>query len=168
MDFYGGVFLASALIGAEAAAEVAVSLPYSRAMEHEADDIGMRIMSRACFDPGAGPRLMHMLETHETHMKQLALDATAAGKEAHTLDDTVFRGLRTHPLNEERVRAMEQGMSAAVVTLENTNCGEYIRLLDRSLASRRLVPNEFPQNHARVLLPSSTWQGGTGTARATP
>lgn len=82
-DVFGGILIATALMGAEAATDVAVSLPYSRAMEREADDLGMRILSRACFDPAAGPRVMRMFQHYETRVKQLAeAEAEAAAAAA--------------------------------------------------------------------------------------
>ncbi|KAJ7445195.1 peptidase family M48-domain-containing protein, partial [Mycena galericulata] len=36
------------------------SLPHSRALETEADIIGLKLMSRACYDPGAAPRLVSL------------------------------------------------------------------------------------------------------------
>ena len=78
-------------------------------------------------------------------------------KDAKDLNDTVMSYLSTHPLNKERVDAMRAGMSKSLATLEETKCGEYMRALNRSLANRKIVPNEFSENHARVLLPSSRW-----------
>ena len=98
-DFFGGVFLAGALIGAEAATEVAVSLPYSRTMEHEADDLGMRIMSRACFDPGAGPRVMRMFQHYEDRAKQLATNEAAAGEAPADDDEAVNQNPRRRHIN---------------------------------------------------------------------
>lgn len=181
-DFFGGTFFASALVGAEAAAEVAVSLPFSRTMEYEADAIGQRIMSRACFDPAAGPRVMLMFERYAERMREMALQRTlaaeaAAGseggggsgtwkrREAHRieqeekeLEDTVTRYLSTHPLNNDRVVAMRATMATNLATLEETKCWEYMRALNRSLASRVMVPNEFPENQGRVFLPSEKWR----------
>ena len=132
-----------------------MTLPYSRAMEREADDIGMRIMSRACFDPGAGPRVMRMFQHYEDRAKQLAEEAAAAAAAASSssssslsnatkatkwreqdalriaedtkeLNDTVMAYLSTHPLNNERVEAMRAGMSRSLVGTCPLNPHSYI------------------------------------------
>ncbi|KAJ7785239.1 peptidase family M48-domain-containing protein [Mycena maculata] len=41
------------------------SLPHSRALETEADMIGLKLMSRACYDPGAAPRVFEDLKKLE-------------------------------------------------------------------------------------------------------
>ncbi|KAJ7445062.1 peptidase family M48-domain-containing protein [Mycena latifolia] len=41
------------------------SLPHSRALETEADIVGIRLMSRACYDPGAAPRMFEDLKKLE-------------------------------------------------------------------------------------------------------
>ncbi|KAJ7126345.1 peptidase family M48-domain-containing protein [Mycena epipterygia] len=38
------------------------SLPHSRALETEADIVGLKLMSRACYDPGAAPRMFQDLQ----------------------------------------------------------------------------------------------------------
>ncbi|KAJ7185245.1 peptidase family M48-domain-containing protein [Mycena filopes] len=38
------------------------SLPHSRALEREADIVGLKLMSRACYDPGAAPRVFESLK----------------------------------------------------------------------------------------------------------
>ncbi|KAF8205278.1 peptidase family M48-domain-containing protein [Mycena galopus ATCC 62051] len=38
-----------------------VSLPHSRALETEADKVGLKLMARACYDPGAAPRFFETL-----------------------------------------------------------------------------------------------------------
>ncbi|KAJ7143141.1 peptidase family M48-domain-containing protein [Mycena crocata] len=43
----------------------ALSLPHSRALETEADMVGLKLMSRACYDPGAAPRVFEDLKKLE-------------------------------------------------------------------------------------------------------
>ncbi|KAJ7126342.1 peptidase family M48-domain-containing protein [Mycena epipterygia] len=41
------------------------SFPHSRALETEADIVGLKLMSRACYDPGAAPRMFETLRKFE-------------------------------------------------------------------------------------------------------
>ncbi|KAJ7912313.1 peptidase M48 family protein [Mycena leptocephala] len=59
------------------------SLPHSRALETEADIVGLKLMSRACYDPGAAPRFFETLTMVEK--------------------DNIPTFLRTHPPTAERV-----------------------------------------------------------------
>ncbi|KAJ7602874.1 peptidase family M48-domain-containing protein, partial [Mycena rosella] len=59
------------------------SLPHSRALETEADTVGLKLISRACYDPGAAPRVFQDLQKLET---------------AH-----VPKFLSTHPPTPERI-----------------------------------------------------------------
>jgi len=59
------------------------SLPHSRALETEADIVGLKLMSRACYDPGAAPRFFETLKMVEK--------------------DNIPTFLRTHPPTAERV-----------------------------------------------------------------
>ncbi|KAF7325692.1 Peptidase-M48 domain-containing protein [Mycena kentingensis (nom. inval.)] len=64
------------------------TLPHSRALEHEADTVGLKLMSRACYDPAAAPRVFANLGQFE---KQNGSGAPAF--------------LSTHPSSDERVQA---------------------------------------------------------------
>ena len=46
----------------EVAALVGFFLPFSRRAETEADMIGLRLMARACFDPGAATAMLAKLD----------------------------------------------------------------------------------------------------------
>ncbi|KAK7044376.1 peptidase family M48-domain-containing protein [Favolaschia claudopus] len=60
------------------------SLPHSRALETEADIVGLKLMSRACYDPGAAPRFFEDMSRLEE------------GNNIPTF-------LRTHPQTSERI-----------------------------------------------------------------
>ena len=95
------------------------SLPMSRAAETEADYVGMRIASRACFSPAAAPAIWHQLSeedkmagafharyfsTHPAHAQRVD-DLNAHLDEGwaecrshcrgHTLVDTIMRDVKT-------------------------------------------------------------------------
>lgn len=178
-DFLGGAVTASAMVGAEAAATLAVSLPYSRTMEYEADEIGMRLLAGACFDPDAGPRMMSTLEAFAVEQRRRLAERESSstrdgsetagnGRRRMRLngDDErarkeMERYLSTHPLNEERIAAMrERIMPRLFESASNSDCGEYVAALQSSmgLRHRRLPPNAHDANKGKVFIPTSKWR----------
>ena len=175
-DFLGGAVTASAMVGAEAAAELAVSLPYSRTMEYEADEIGMRLLAGACFDPDAGPRMMSTLEAFASEeRRRLTERESATMRDGSASSSSVMRVngddderrkemeryLSTHPLNEERIAAMrERIMPRLFESASNSDCGEYVAALQSSmgLRHRRLPPNAHDANRGKVFIPTSKWR----------
>ena len=176
-DFLGGAVTASAMVGAEAAAELAVSLPYSRTMEYEADEIGMRLLAGACFDPDAGPRMMSTLEAFAVEQRRLAERESSSTRDGSfngvQRRSTSFNGdderarkemeryLSTHPLNEERIAAMrERIMPRLFESASNSDCGAYVAALQSSmgLRHRRLPPNAHDANKGKVFIPTSKWR----------
>jgi Peptidase family M48 len=69
------------------ASTLLLDLPNSRAQEREADLIGLRLMSRACYDPGAAPAMFERLGKVEAA-------ASAQG----------FEFTRTHPRSDTRAK----------------------------------------------------------------
>ena len=171
-DFLGGAVTAAAMVGAEAAAELALSLPYSRTMEYEADEIGMRLLTGACFDPDAGPRMMSTLEAFAVERRRLTERESAtrdgsAGKSVMRVngDDEharkeMERYLSTHPLNEERIAAMRERAPRLFKSASNSDCGAYVAALQSSMRSRhrRLPPNAHDANKGKVFIPTSKWR----------
>ena len=173
-DFLGGAVTASAMVGAEAAAELAVSLPYSRTMEYEADEIGMRLLTGACFDPDAGPRMMSTLEAFASEERRRLTERESATMRDGSASSSVMRVngdderrkemeryLSTHPLNEERIAAMrERIMPRLFESASNSDCGEYVAALQSSmgLRHRRLPPNAHDANRGKVFIPTSKWR----------
>lgn len=175
-DFLGGAVTASALIGAEAAAELAVSLPYSRTMEYEADEIGMSLLTGACFDPDAGPRMMSTLEAFASEERRRTTDPTESTTRDGSAEKSVMRVngdeelarkemeryLSTHPLNEERIAAMRSLAPRLFESASNSDCGAYVAALQSSMGlgsrRRRLPPNAHDANRGKVFIPTSKWR----------
>lgn len=173
-DFLGGAATASALIGAEAAAELAVRLPYSRTMEYEADEIGMSLLAGACFDPDAGPRMMSTLEAFASEERRRLTERESATMRDGSASSSVMRVngddderrkemeryLSTHPLNEERIAAMRERMPRLFESASNSDCGAYVAALQSSmgLRTRRLPPNAHAANKGKVFIPTSKWR----------
>jgi len=81
------------------ATDVGVLLPYSRANETEADQIGLTLMARAGYDPNAA---VHFWEKFSAGRDQSAIE--------------VF--LSTHPGGAERISELKKAMLAAVMEYE--------------------------------------------------
>jgi len=66
---------------------------YSRSQEHEADDLGVRYLSRAGYNPDAMANFLQALENHS------ALEAAEAGRKQNNIPNY----LSTHPVTAERI-----------------------------------------------------------------
>ncbi|GHE20487.1 M48 family metallopeptidase [Halomonas urumqiensis] len=77
-------------------AQLGISLPFSRAHEEEADLMGLAIMAQAGFDPQQSVALWRNM-------------AAAGGGQPPEF-------LSTHPANDSRIDALQQGMEEAVAT----------------------------------------------------
>jgi hypothetical protein len=73
--------------------------PRARASESEADEIGLHILARACYDPEANVRMLQRLASHER-----AATKGATGELAM---------LRTHPLTKDRVERVRAALPGA-------------------------------------------------------
>lgn len=78
------------------------ALPHSRAAEKEADEIGIRLLARSCYDPAANVQMLQRLADHEKR----AGGAAAA----------VPAFVRTHPLTEARVESVRKLLPEAYKT----------------------------------------------------
>lgn len=81
-------------------------LSYSRNQEFQADDLGIRYMSRAGYDPFEAADMLNSLGA------QTSLDARARGQEADSTPDWA----RTHPLSADRVLRATQKAAATEIT----------------------------------------------------
>lgn len=101
LDFLTGNMLATYLL----------ELPNSRTQEIEADLIGLRLMSRACYDPRAAPEMFERLSK---------------------LDDEKITFFATHPSSENRVKKLKEALPAAYsVLVGNPQCGAVRDSLER-------------------------------------
>jgi predicted Zn-dependent protease len=78
-----------------AGAQVGVLLPFSRAQESEADHIGLILMAKAGYEPGTAVEFWRRMSK------------AAGGK------DSTPEFLRTHPLDEKRIKAIEDELPEA-------------------------------------------------------
>ncbi|KAJ2918909.1 hypothetical protein MD484_g1505, partial [Candolleomyces efflorescens] len=92
-----------------------LELPNSRTQEREADLIGLRLMSKACYNPGAAPAMFERLGQ---------LEKSVMSRKA-------FEFVQTHPASENRVKYLEAALPEAYQIVEsNPECAEARRQLD--------------------------------------
>lgn len=84
--------------------EVGVALPHSRAQELEADRLGLRYMARAGYDPREA---IAFWKRFGAYQKEQGGGGT-------------FEFLRTHPLDETRIRALQEQMPQAIAEYRKT------------------------------------------------
>ncbi|BEJ16005.1 hypothetical protein CspHIS471_0506100 [Cutaneotrichosporon sp. HIS471] len=80
-----------------------MKLPNSRTSESEADDIGLRLMAKACYDPNEAPKVWERM--------------SEMGGGGGSLDI-----ISTHPANRKRIKALEKELPLAN-ELVAANCG---------------------------------------------
>ncbi|ESK88758.1 peptidase m48 family protein [Moniliophthora roreri MCA 2997] len=96
-----------------------VDLPNSRTQEREADIIGLRLMSKACYDPKGAPEMFSRLGELESKMSRLPEFMT------------------THPLSTSRVKYLEELLPQAYEVLAaSPDCS---RIRDQATAFRDLA-----------------------------
>src|SRR5688572_7085724 len=127
-----GALLVGVVTGSGQLAQVAAqgaqlfSLRYSRNQELEADDLGVRYMTAAGYDPGASPTLLASLGTWsdlEVRFQGREQDQRAAPSWA-----------RTHPLSADRVRrATEQAQRTGRVGQGLRNRDQHLQVLNGML-----------------------------------
>ncbi|KAJ6570818.1 peptidase family M48-domain-containing protein [Mycena vulgaris] len=93
------------------------SLPHSRALETEADIIGLKLMSRACYDPGAAPRVFETFKNLETA--------------------NVPKFLSTHPSTPERIAHLKTLLPESYdIRNSNPECSQLDEMRSRGFWSR--------------------------------
>ncbi|KAK2465041.1 hypothetical protein APHAL10511_003117 [Amanita phalloides] len=90
--------------------DLMLELPNSRAQEREADYIGIKLMSRACYDPSASPQMFDRLDKEESKISKGSFD---------------FDFLRTHPSSRSRVEYLKQILPEAyAIRASKPECGD--------------------------------------------
>lgn len=69
-------------------------LPYSRKLEREADYVGVRLMTDACYDPAASPRVFQSLARMQ--------------EKSGMQESRVTNMLSTHPMFKDRIKALNE------------------------------------------------------------
>lgn len=124
-----GVAAISAVTGSERLSQVAgaaaalFTLRYSRKHEHEADDLGVRYLRQAGYNPYAAADMLNALGRH-----QQFVTATRGSGEANTIPEWAL----THPLTENRIARAR--VAAAATGAETKalvdNRAAYLQALD--------------------------------------
>ena len=87
--------------------DLIITLPYSRKLEKEADEVGLKLAARACFDVREVPKFwerMHSIDKHSIVQKN--------------------DWLSTHPSHENRVGWLTEWLPDALMLRQNLNCPE--------------------------------------------
>lgn len=90
-------------------AHVLLHLPYSRKLELEADHIGLELMARACYDPGASPRMFAKLA-------QLQESSSIGGPK----NKLAISLLSTHPVFSDRISKINKLLPEAEQIYQTT------------------------------------------------
>lgn len=86
-----------------------LSLPNSRRIESEADELGLRIMSQACYDPRQAIQFWQRMNADGAHSGPLA--------------DSAKQLLSTHPVNSQRISNIQQWLPNAERIYHSQHCG---------------------------------------------
>jgi len=93
-----------------AAVTLLLSLPNSRKLENEADEIGLQLMSKACFDPEEAQHLWERMSASEDKSR-----GSSIGKAVESV-------LSTHPVSSSRIENMKKWLPAAKAIREESGC----------------------------------------------
>jgi predicted Zn-dependent protease len=93
---------------------------YSRSQEHEADDLGVRYLARAGYNPDAMSDFLRSLEaSSELEARRLGVQSSAI--------DSYFS---THPVTAERVQRAAQAANQYPENANETNRLDYLRMIN--------------------------------------
>ncbi|CAG7726591.1 unnamed protein product [Allacma fusca] len=109
---------------------ILLSLPYSRAMEMEADEVGLFLAAKACFDIRLAP----------IFWAKMAYVGTKGG-------EPQIEWLSTHPNHESRQNRLEEVMSSALTVREDCQCPR-LPLLD---------PKSYLEKYKRKVAETETF-----------
>ena len=107
-----------------------LSLPNSRRIESEADELGLRIMSQACYDPRQAVQFWQRMNADEARSGPLA--------------DSARQLLSTHPVNSQRISNIQQWLPHAERIYHSQHCGSImpaIQALQRNASSQPVPVN---------------------------
>ncbi|KAJ3535466.1 hypothetical protein NMY22_g6483 [Coprinellus aureogranulatus] len=111
----------------------ALELPNSRTQEKEADLIGLRLMSRACYNPGAAPAMFERLGKVEKSImsrRSFEFAQTHPASENRVKVGTLPQ-IASSNLNQPRVQYLEAALPEAYRIVEdNPECAQVRRQLD--------------------------------------
>lgn len=100
-----------------------LSLPNSRKIESEADELGLRIMSKACYDPREAVQFWQRMNIDDGDSGALA--------------DSAKQLLSTHPVNTRRIANIKHWLPRAKQIYDESHCSATATALDAMRAAAR-------------------------------
>ncbi|KAH7104057.1 peptidase family M48-domain-containing protein [Auriculariales sp. MPI-PUGE-AT-0066] len=133
-----------------------LQLPSSRSHEYEADQIGVKLMARACFDPRESAEVFRRLH------------ATVESQAGKLLTSRVVSFLGTHPWGPSRASALEARMDEAFAArAENSECGEtqsrfeqFVDSFSKNGSGRKKSPPSPPVSLPPPSSSHGSWNAG--------
>jgi len=101
--------------------DLIINLPYSRKIEQEADEVGLLLAARACYDVRYVPRFWHRM-----HLKD------GGGS------DAIMKWFSTHPTNASRVKQIDELMPEALELRSSFQCPQLQEFYDASHRFRQV------------------------------
>ncbi|KAG8906777.1 hypothetical protein FRB99_006154 [Tulasnella sp. 403] len=139
-----------------------LALPNSRVCENEADNVGLRLMAQACFNPREAPHVWERMASEE--------EKHSGGRWASKLDFA-----STHPASRKRMKTLEELLPEALSIRASASCGidEEHNLRDEFLLIRcAMKRRELPHRGLTPGLPRfgyvTFYQQNLTDVRSTP
>ncbi|WFC96759.1 metalloendopeptidase [Malassezia brasiliensis] len=111
-----------------------MSLPNSRAMESEADHIGLNIMAKACFDPSQAIAFWQRMGGGTARQGKLAESAQSL--------------LSTHPVDSKRVQQIQQWLPSAEQAYDGSGCAQRSAFAGTAASLTGSTPFSMPRTRA--------------------
>lgn len=124
------------LLGLPGLGHFAVALPNSRTCEHEADALGIKLMSRACFDPREASCFWERMLWHTDRNRAAKRSGQTEYDFHNDRDGGVFGQegassfLSTHPSSPERMQRLQDSLPAALAIRNGKGCPDLKEVSD--------------------------------------
>jgi len=104
-----------------------LTMPASRQQEQEADDIGLLMMAKSCYDPAAAVKVWERMQN--------------ANK------DAIPQWMSTHPSNASRITRMQAGLPKAEEARNDSGCAVTLGYSEAFSQALGMNSSRGPKNH---------------------
>lgn len=120
-------------------ANILIHFPYSRKLETEADEVGLTLAARACYNPATAIKVWLHLSDTAVPMGNTSTDGAPQGNTTHDdVDESALEFYSTHPSNIHRYENLVQLLPKAELEYQDNGCAhkmgtfmsQYSRLLN--------------------------------------